>query len=692
MKIWGSIAELVSAKFRKNGKEIVVQPNNASYASVTSPVVELPPPDSGTVELVGRTSSQILENKTIDGDVNTLQDVGLGSLKTVLADADKALVRNASGVVTSAKILNVNVDPAAAIAYSKLNLATSIVNADIATGAAIVDTKLDTISTAGKVSGSAITSGTIGGSTVVNTSGNITTSGNLAGTLTSSGTSGLTSLGYATTTAASNTTVTPASDRPVIVITSVTSSSINAVANPANGKQVFLVNNSSSDLVINNDNGSPATSGIITGTGSTFTLKNGASVSLLYNTTMNRWTLSGGAGGSGAGTAIAALGGASGYPVGTPVYFSGSTVLPASANAANTAEVIGLVAAEPTSGNYTVLLLGAIEVVSTSAYDTGVASAAGTVLFLSPTAGKLTAVEPTVIGQVSVPLAVSSGGTGIVVSPKRGTVLGGANARTQLSLLNVTTAQNVQDVSAYSAGELTGWVQVSATSSKRFYLAAQFTKNMDSSDYTVSYQTSGDTPLTGFNVTVTTAGMIQVTLASSSVAGFVSASINYALNAPSVGATFPLAVDASTITTGVVAAARLPAATGTTAGTVPFYEEGTWTATVTNAANLTGTGTASGLTYTRIGNTVFCRINSITGQTTTVSGTTTTMTIAPTGLPGVTNNTQYYGTARCDSGGNTVVAGFVDNSGATTFLNLQWLAQSSAAALTVNTISFTYTI
>ena len=38
-----------------------------------------------------------------------------------------------------------------------MNLATSIVNADIATGAAIVDTKLATISTAGKVSNSATT-------------------------------------------------------------------------------------------------------------------------------------------------------------------------------------------------------------------------------------------------------------------------------------------------------------------------------------------------------------------------------------------------------------------------------------------------------------------------------------------------------------------------------------------------------
>ena len=54
-------------------------------------------------------------------------------------------------------ITNANVDSAAAIAYSKLSLGTSIVNADVSATAGIVDTKLATISTAGKVSNSATT-------------------------------------------------------------------------------------------------------------------------------------------------------------------------------------------------------------------------------------------------------------------------------------------------------------------------------------------------------------------------------------------------------------------------------------------------------------------------------------------------------------------------------------------------------
>jgi hypothetical protein len=60
------------------------------------------------------------------------------------------------------------------------------------------DSKLATISTAGKVSGNAITSGTIGGSTIINTSGNIT-----GGTFTGNG-SGLTNITATSATTATN--------------------------------------------------------------------------------------------------------------------------------------------------------------------------------------------------------------------------------------------------------------------------------------------------------------------------------------------------------------------------------------------------------------------------------------------------------------------------------------------------------
>lgn len=57
----------------------------------------------------------------------------------------------------SGLIVNADISPSAAVAYSKLDLSGSIVNADINASAAIVDTKLATISTAGKVANSATT-------------------------------------------------------------------------------------------------------------------------------------------------------------------------------------------------------------------------------------------------------------------------------------------------------------------------------------------------------------------------------------------------------------------------------------------------------------------------------------------------------------------------------------------------------
>ena len=84
----------------------------------------------------------------------------------------------ASGEVVTPTKLNNLVD---------LATVTQIVNADISATAAIADSKLAAISTAGKVSGNAITSGTIGGSTAISTTGTIssgTITANLTGTVT----------------------------------------------------------------------------------------------------------------------------------------------------------------------------------------------------------------------------------------------------------------------------------------------------------------------------------------------------------------------------------------------------------------------------------------------------------------------------------------------------------------------------
>lgn len=118
MKMFGSWSELVAILFRKNAQNITVRPNNSTTYTADR-TFDLPPGDSSQV-LLSATSTQTVTGKTIDGDDNTVQDLPVTSIKTVLGDANKALVRDASGVPTSAFITNANVDAAAAIDASKI--------------------------------------------------------------------------------------------------------------------------------------------------------------------------------------------------------------------------------------------------------------------------------------------------------------------------------------------------------------------------------------------------------------------------------------------------------------------------------------------------------------------------------------------------------------------------------------------
>jgi hypothetical protein len=118
MKFFGSIERLVSILFRKNGQDITVRPNQATTYTAARDI-QLPAGDTDH-ELVSKTATQTLTNKTIDGDDNTIQDLALSSIKTVLADADKVIVRDVAGAVVSAKIVNANIDAAAGIAATKI--------------------------------------------------------------------------------------------------------------------------------------------------------------------------------------------------------------------------------------------------------------------------------------------------------------------------------------------------------------------------------------------------------------------------------------------------------------------------------------------------------------------------------------------------------------------------------------------
>ncbi len=115
---------------------VLVNPAQTTGTTVTITL----PITTGTISTDAGTAT--LTGKTIDGDDNTVQDLPVTAIKTVLGDANKVLLRDASGVPTSALLVNINVGSAAAIAYSKLALTGSIVNADVNASAAIAYSKL----------------------------------------------------------------------------------------------------------------------------------------------------------------------------------------------------------------------------------------------------------------------------------------------------------------------------------------------------------------------------------------------------------------------------------------------------------------------------------------------------------------------------------------------------------------------
>ena len=401
-----------------------------------------------------------------------------------------------------------------------------------------------------------------------------------------------------------------------------------------------------------------------------------------YSTANGGWAAIGGGGAKSTVTQAA-----HGFVVGDIIYLSGSTYTDALANAATTAEVVGICSKVIGVNSFELTLSGLVTGVTSPASLTP-----GAVYFLSDaTPALMTVTEPTVIGSVSVPLGVAVTSTSIYFAPKRGMVVGGANARTQITLPNNAT-QTVQDVSLYDAGSLEGWVYIDATTDVRFYVRAPFSKYGAAANYYISPSFVGDTPPAGFTMTVTAAGLIQVTMPN--VSGYASAVINFALNAPAVGTNFPLSVDGTSITGGLIPAANLPLANATTRGAISIFEENTWTASTVNTANLSGTGSATNLSYTRIGNTIFCRIESITGLTTTLANSQTILEIVSTGLPGLFNGIKYFGSAGIQSitVNAWVTASIYFLRPTDSRIGLYWFSQSAAATINVYGITFSYKI
>jgi hypothetical protein len=271
---------------------------------------------------------------------------------------------------------------------------------------------------------------------------------------------------------------------------------------------------------------------------------------------------------TGFGTAIYNPGSSINY-IGAPVYFNGTAWTLADATASSNAEVIAYVYGYIDANTVRLIFNGQIATIGSSVLQGGGSLVAGTTYFLSTTPGQITATPTTVVGQINKPVGTAISTTTLELTNYRGQVVGSTNALTQISLANNATT-TVQNVSAYTGGSLSGYVTIVNTTSANsltFYVNAPFAKYGGASNYYISPSYVGDTPPSGFTMTVTSGGLIQITMPN--VSGYSSASIVYGLNVPAVGTNFPLSIDGSAIVSGTVAAARLPQVSTSSQGAFP---------------------------------------------------------------------------------------------------------------------------
>jgi len=130
-----------------------------------------------TSTAINRSSaSQSLTGVNIDGTAKTITDTTLPSVTSINSTTIPASATLLTSASTSSALTKVGLS-SVGVVHSDVSgnlTSSSIVNADVSSSAGIVDTKLAIIATAGRVSGTAITSGDI------STSGNITTTGSVA--------------------------------------------------------------------------------------------------------------------------------------------------------------------------------------------------------------------------------------------------------------------------------------------------------------------------------------------------------------------------------------------------------------------------------------------------------------------------------------------------------------------------------
>lgn len=167
------------------------------------------------------------------------------------------------------------------------------------------------------------------------------------------------------------------------------------------------------------------------------------------------------------------------------------------------------------------------------------------------------------------------------LSSKTGTIT--TPVQTQISLANNATT-SVQDMSAYDAQEVMGFVYVDATADLRAYFTVTVVKNGAGTYEIAGADVAGDQSGTGASaiapVSFSMSGSIlQATLPN--ITGFASAYLRYQLSAPYLGGNYPLTVSARQVA-GDVSGVAVPAGY--------IGERITWTsAPVTQTATLSET-------------------------------------------------------------------------------------------------------
>lgn len=203
--------------------------------------------------------SQTLTNKTIAAGSNTITGIANANI-----DAAAAIAYSKLNLATS--IVNADISGSAAIAYSKLNLATSIVNADISTSAAIAVSKLaagtDThvlTTVAGVPTWAAPTGGSSG---VTFPRSNNTSTGTLNDVSTSS--------------------------VNFIKFTNATGPTVTGFANGSDGKALLVYFNAAGTIA-HESASSTAANRIAVGSGANISVAAGTTITLVYDGDSSRW-------------------------------------------------------------------------------------------------------------------------------------------------------------------------------------------------------------------------------------------------------------------------------------------------------------------------------------------------------------------------------------------------------------------